>query len=478
MKKFNLRKNRYRVSNILLRNYLKVFLLISIITTIILTFSFIIGITIYLNSEPLESETLKMILGEIENKDYNSINEKNYITDHDGWIEIIDKDLNILKVIGNQELKRNKYSSEEFGEILVSEINASSLNDNYFISVGYSELGHYFVLTRIPKEHLAKMFVKSPKIGFKIFVYIMISLYIFIFIISLILYSRLTSKTFTKPLGKLMNGVRKLASGDYSTRIDIAKNNEFEELGKAFNNMAFKIEEEKKLKETSERLRKEFVRNIAHDLKTPLSSIIGYSNIIKNNPDIEKENLIKYIGIIENNGERANEMIMELFEFYTLQSSEFILYKKYQNLSEFLRNLIANYIYLLEEKNFDFDFEISDEDFYLEFDDKRLERAIGNLIINSVKYNKKGTKFLVSLEIEENKVKIIVSDDGIGLSDDIKKDIFNPFVRAEKSRNSKMGGSGLGLTISKEIVEKHGGKIYIGDKPLKGCNFIIELPIK
>ena len=210
---------------------------------------------------------------------------------------------------------------------------------------------------------------------------------------SLILYSKLTSKTFTKPLDKLMNGVRKLSLGDYSTRINIEKNNEFEELGEAFNNMASKIEEEKKLKEKSEKLRKEFVRNIAHDLKTPLSSIIGYSNIIKNNPDIEKESLHKYISIIENNGERANEMIMELFEFYTLQSSEFILHKKYQDLSEFLRNLIADYIYLLEEKDFDFDFEISEDDLYLEYDNKRLERAIGNIIINSVKYNKTGTKF-------------------------------------------------------------------------------------
>ena len=121
-------------------------------------------------------------------------------------------------------------------------------------------------------------------------------------------------------------------------------------------------------------------------------------------------------------------MIMELFEFYTLQSSEFILHKKYQDLSEFLRNLIADYIYLLEEKDFDFDFEISEDDLYLEFDNKRLERAIGNLIINSVKYNKKGTKFLVSLKKEEDKVKIIVSDDGIGLSEEIKKHIFNPLL--------------------------------------------------
>lgn len=477
MKRFNLRKNRYRVSNILLRNYLKVFLLISIITTIIFIFSFITGIAIYLKSEPLEGETSDIILGEIENKDYDSISE-NYITDHDGWIEVIDKDLNVIKTIGTPKVKRDKYSNEEFGEILVNEINATNMDNDYFIYVGYSKEGHFFVLTRIPKEDLSSMFIKSPRIGFKVFVYIMVVLYIFIFIISLILYSRLTSKTFTKPLDKLMNGVRKLASGDYSTRINIERNNEFKELGDAFNNMASKIEEEKKLKETSERLRKEFVRNIAHDLKTPLSSIIGYSNIIKNNPNISEENLNKYINIIENNGERANEMIMELFEFYTLQSSEFILDKRRQDLSEFLRSLIADYIYLLEEKDFDFEFEICDEEVYLEFDAKRLERAIGNLIINSVKYNKNGTRFLVSLIKEENKVKVIVSDDGIGLSEDIKKDIFNPFVREEKSRNSKKGGSGLGLTISKEIVEKHGGIIYLSEGPLKGCNFVIELPIK
>ncbi|ELC8442999.1 HAMP domain-containing histidine kinase [Clostridium perfringens] len=477
MKGFNLRKDRYRVSNILLRNYLKVFLLISIITAVIFIFSFIIGINIYLKSEPLESETSSIILGDIESKDYNSINEE-YITKHDGWIEVIDRDLKVVKTIGTPKVKRDGYSNEEFGEILVNEINATNIENDYFISVGYSKEGHFFVITRIPKENFASMFIKSSKIGLKVFVYIMIVLYIFIFIISLILYSRLTSKTFTKPLDKLMNGVRKLASGDYSTRINIEKNNEFKELGDAFNNMASKIEEEKKLKETSERLRKEFVRNIAHDLKTPLSSIIGYSNIIKNNFNITEENLNKYISIIENNGERANEMIMELFEFYTLQSSEFILDKRKGDLSEFLRNLIADYIYLLEEKDFNFEFEIYEEELYLEFDAKRLERAIGNLIINSVKYNKKGTKFLVSLTKEDNKAKIIVSDNGIGLSPDIKKDIFNPFVRGEKSRNSKKGGSGLGLTISKEIVEKHGGTIYLSEGPLKGCNFVIELPIK
>lgn len=477
MKRFNLRQDRYRVSNILLRNYLKVFLLISTITAIIFIFSFIIGISIYLKSEPLESETSSIILGDIESKDYNSINEE-YITKHDGWIEVIDRELKVVKTIGTPKVRRDGYSNEEFGEILVNEINATNIEDDYFISVGYSKEGHFFVITRIPKEDFASMFIKSSKIGLKVFVYIMIVLYIFIFTISLILYSRLTSKTFTKPLDKLMNGVRKLASGDYSTRINIEKNNEFKELGDAFNNMASKIEEEKKLKETSERLRKEFVRNIAHDLKTPLSSIIGYSNIIKNNPNINEENLNKYISIIENNGERANEMIMELFEFYTLQSSEFILDKRKDDLSEFLRNLIADYIYLLEEKDFNFEFEICDEEIYLEFDSKRLERAIGNLIINSVKYNNKGTKFLVSLTKEEDKAKIIVSDNGIGLSEDIKKHIFNPFVRGEKSRNSKKGGSGLGLTISKEIVEKHGGTIYLSDGPLKGCNFVIELPIK
>ncbi|PVE14628.1 sensor histidine kinase [Clostridium perfringens] len=478
MKKFNLGKNRYKVSNILLRNYLKVFLLITIITATIFLISFIIGVSIYLKSEPIENESSKILVGEIENKDYNSIGNQDYVTEHGGWIEIIDKDLNVIETIGDQKVKRDNYSSEEFSKILVDEMHGVNIDENYLSYTGYSKEGRFFVITRIPEENFGKMFTRNPKIGFKIFVYIMISLYIFIFTMSLILYSKLTSKTFTKPLDKLMNGVRKLSLGDYSTRINIEKNNEFEELGEAFNNMASKIEEEKKLKEKSEKLRKEFVRNIAHDLKTPLSSIIGYSNIIKNNPDIEKESLHKYISVIENNGERANEMIMELFEFYTLQSSEFILHKKYQDLSEFLRNLIADYIYLLEEKDFDFDFEISEDDLYLEFDNKRLERAIGNLIINSVKYNKKGTKFLISLKKEGDKVKIIVSDDGIGLSEEIKKHIFNPFVREEKSRNSKKGGSGLGLTISKEIVEKHGGTIYLSDGPLKGCNFVIELPIK
>ncbi|WP_300348796.1 HAMP domain-containing sensor histidine kinase [Clostridium sp.] len=471
-----MKKGRYKVSNILLRNYLKVFILISLITVIIISFTFIIGISIYVKKAPLEKETTSIMLGDIENKDYNSIKE-NYITQNNGWIEVIDSNLNVVKVLGNPKIKRKKYTSEEFGKILVNEINGND-EDGELMSLGYSEKGKFFVITRIPKDELVNMFIKNPRIGLKGFSYGMIIIYIFLFIISLVIYSRLTSKTFTKPLDKLMNGVRKIGSGDYSTRIKIEKNNEFEELGEAFNNMASKIEEERKLKEKSEKLRKDFIRNIAHDLKTPLSSVVGYSNIIKNTKDLDKKTLIKYVEIIEKNGERANEMIMELFEFYTIQSSGFILDKKRHDLSEFLRNLIADYLYLLEEKNFKFDFDICEEEIFLDFDSKKLERALGNLIINSIKYNKEETEFLIKLYKENNIAKIIISDNGIGLSEDIKKDIFNPFVRGEKSRNSKSGGSGLGLTITKEIVEKHGGRIYLSNHPLNGCNFIIELPIK
>lgn len=478
MKKINLNinKGRHKVSNILLRNYLKVFLIITIITIALLIISLVVGGFLYIKRDSLENESAEIVLGDIENEDYNSINE-NYITKNNGWIEIIDDNLNVIKVLGTPKINKERYSTEEFGEILVNEINGNNEDEDYVLSIGYSKKGHFFVLTRIPKDEFVDMFVKNPRIRVKVFVYSVGIIYIIIFLISLIIYSKLTSRTFTKPLEKLMNGVRKLTSGDYSTRINIEKQNEFKELGDAFNNMASKIEKETKLKENSEKLRKEFVRNIAHDLKTPLSSIVGYSNILKQSRDLDDKTFNKYINIIESNGERANEMIMELFEFYTLQSSEFMLSKKRQDLSEFLRNVIADYIYLLEEKEFDFDFEICDEAVFLEFDEKKLERAIGNLIINSVKYNKEGTEFLVSLYIKDNIARITVSDNGIGLSDDIKKNMFNPFVRGEKSRNSKKGGSGLGLTITKQIVDKHDGRIYLDDAPLSGCNFIIELPI-
>lgn len=473
-----LRKNKYKLSNILLRNYLKVFLLISLITSIILLISLFIGINFYFKDEYVEGEDNQIFSGEIQNIDYDSMKNQKYVKEHGGWIEILDKDLKIIKIIGEQQIAREAYSSEEFSKILLKEMYGNTLEDKYISYSAYSKEGGVFLLTRIPYESYSKIFIKNPKIRFKIFLYIMLFIYIFTFITSLILYSRLTSKTFTKPLEKLMKGVRKLSLGDYSTRIKIEKNNEFEELGEAFNIMASKIEEETNLKKRSEKLRKEFVRNIAHDLKTPLSSIIGYSSIIKNNLDIDKESLYKYISIIENNGERANEMIMELFEFYTLKSSEFILDKEYENLSEFLRNLIADYIYLLEEKDFKFIFNIDEEDIFLFFDKNRLKRALGNLIINSLKYNDEGTLFLIDLKKEEDKVKILISDNGIGIREELRLDIFNPFVRGEKSRNSKKGGSGLGLTISKEIIEKHGGKIYLKDSPLKGCNFLIELPLK
>ena len=109
------------------------------------------------------------------------------------------------------------------------------------------------------------------------------------------------------------------------------------------------------------------------------------------------------------------------------------------------------------------------------FDRKNLDRALSNIILNSIKYNNPGITISIKLLIAEGKAVIIIEDDGVGIPKEFQGDIFEPFVRVDATRNSKNGGTGLGLAISKAIIEKHGGNIYLVQDIDKGCKFIIRL---
>ena len=109
------------------------------------------------------------------------------------------------------------------------------------------------------------------------------------------------------------------------------------------------------------------------------------------------------------------------------------------------------------------------------FDRKNLDRALSNIILNSIKYNSPGITISIKLLIADGKAVIIIEDDGVGIPKEFEGDIFEPFVRVDATRNSKTGGTGLGLAISKAIIEKHGGNIYLVQDIDKGCKFIIKL---
>ena len=290
------------------------------------------------------------------------------------------------------------------------------------------------------------------------------------------IYSKITAASITVPLQKLRDGTMLLREGDYSARVDLRLKNEFAELQDTFNDMAARIEHEISLRRKSEEDRRRLILDISHDLKNPMSSIQGYVELLLEKSGMTKQERSEYLEIIHNNSKRANRLLTELFELSQIDSPEFSLKTAKTDICEFIRQICAELVPLLEREGFQYGFDICEENVFVLLDADRFGRILQNLAVNALQYNPPGTLVAVSLTVQNSQAVIDFSDNGIGIPDHLRDNIFKPFVRSDDSRNSKTGGSGLGLSIAKKIAEAHGGDLLLLPDRKKGSAFRITVP--
>ena len=217
--------------------------------------------------------------------------------------------------------------------------------------------------------------------------------------------------------------------------------------------------ERKKLDEYNQR-RNLMLSDIAHDLRTPITTVSGYARALADGM-VPKERVPEYLDSIQKKSERMNELISLLFDYVKLDSDGFKLAKEKTDICELLRETAAVLYQDVEDKGDTFDIDIPEEAIVLELDRMQFSRVISNLITNAVKHNESGTEIgLFVRNREDEDIRIIVADTGKMIPDDKKDTIFDPFVMGDESRQSK-GGSGLGLSIARKVVEMHGSKIRL-----------------
>ena len=175
------------------------------------------------------------------------------------------------------------------------------------------------------------------------------------------------------------------------------------------------------------------------------------------------------------NSKRANPAATELFELSNRQPGVSLKLVR-TDICEFIRQICGELVPQLEREGFEYEFDILEESVFVLLDTNQFSRIIQNLADNAVRYNPPGTLITVSLTVQNHQVVIDFSDDGIGIPDHLADSIFKPFVRADDSRNSKTGGSGLGLSIAKKIAEAHGGDLALCRNGNKGSTFRITIP--
>lgn len=253
--------------------------------------------------------------------------------------------------------------------------------------------------------------------------------------------------------------LEEISTGNLNYKIDIIGEDELAQVAKSITHMENELKYQMDAQMRVEKSKNELVTNVAHDLRTPLTSIIGYIGLVKTKGYHTEEEAAKYLDIAYNKAEKLKVIIEDLFELTKLHQQGVRLNKVNVSLSNLLNQLIEELMPLANERQIEIETYIDTSDTNVWVDIGKITRVFENLIENAIKYSPKGETIYVELKSVKNYVYIAVSNPTEIISQEEIDKFFERFYRADKSRNSNAGGSGLGLAIAKNIVELHGGEV-------------------
>lgn len=279
------------------------------------------------------------------------------------------------------------------------------------------------------------------------------------------------------PLINLGEAVRQITEGNLDFALEFDAYDEIGELSRNFEEMRIRLRQNEEQKLLADKNNKELISNISHDLKTPITAIKGYVEGIMDGVASSPEKIDKYIRTIYNKANDMDKLIDEL-TFYSKIDTNGIPYNyKVISVVDFFNDCAKEVGLDMESMNIDFYFNNNvDRDTFIVADVEQMKRVVNNIISNSVKYmDKNDPKIGISLLDEGDFVRIDINDNGIGISSKDLPYIFDRFYRTDSSRNSSKGGSGIGLSIVRKIVEDHGGRIWAKSELGSGTDIIIML---
>lgn len=392
------------------------------------------------------------------------------LNDYGLWIQVVDEDGQEVFAHNKPENYPTNYSASELivlstsfyeqgNTVFVNSFEDSGKSWSYIIGFPYA-IGKYMLYYN--GDNVRRL---SP-------VFRMGILFVFC---AIILFVLTYSFWLIRHLRKITNGI-----GNISLRVytPLPEKGIFSEIYGALNEMDAEIRRSNKVQQDTERVRKEWIANITHDLKTPLSPVKGYAELLADKSTTESETVQKYGEIILKNANYAEKLINDLKLTYQLESGTIPYTPKEVRLIRYLKELVIDIVNDHAFTNRNIEFESTAEEIAAYIDPDLFRRAIQNLIINSLTHNPPETKVTITVSTDLRKrISIFIRDNGIGMSNEEQSELFERYYRGTNTKE-KPEGSGLGLAIAKQIVKLHGGEITVKSKLNKGTEFAVLLPLE
>lgn len=277
-------------------------------------------------------------------------------------------------------------------------------------------------------------------------------------------------------IGRISDAMENISQGDLNTSVDVVGDDEFSGMAENLNKMVAEIRELMDKERESERTKNELITNVAHDLRTPLTSIIGYLELLSGRQDLPEQTRRKYIDIAYTKAKRLEKLIEDLFGFTKLNYGKISMNVGKVDIVKLLGQLLEESYPSFADKNLSYELQSNVPAKIITADGNLLARLFDNLIGNAIKYGADGKRVLVKVLAEEEIVTVQVINYGYVIPAEELPLIFNKFYRVEHSRSSSTGGTGLGLAIAKNIVDMHGGTIDVASDT-DGTVFTVRLQV-
>lgn len=284
-----------------------------------------------------------------------------------------------------------------------------------------------------------------------------------IFVTTLFLF--LISKRIASPLRNMNDVALQYAKGNFSKKVNVKSSDEVGQLGNTLNYMAKELE-------SLDTMRKEFVANVSHDMRSPLTSINGF--IVAMLDGTIPENQQKhYLHLMKDETTRLIKLVNDLLDIASIEAGQVSLSRMNYNFSEQVRKLIAKSEPVLTKHNIEVIFNSNQEDdIFIYADPNRIDQVLGNLLQNAIAFSPNNSEIVLTLNENENEVAITIEDDGPGMEEEELKFIWDRFFKIDKARSQK-SGTGIGLSIVKHIIDLHDAKIEVNSKLDVGTTFTV-----